>query len=626
MKKIILGFIVLTGTTSLQAQQVNLAGPSTYIKCSKFYITKKVSELPLAKPKAKSEIREAGDSMRRVRNRVNATKFIPGPVVVDPAMQINQGERESSSIAPIVNYDGDVCSYDPPDPNGAVGPYNFVESINTQYHVYDKLGHSLAGPVDFKTLFPGSEDDGDPIVLYDKFADRWFITEFQLAQNPDNYILAAVSVTNDPAGAYYVWWFNVGTNTPDYPKYSIWTDGYYSTAQWFDQFGNPLTSQLITVLQRNRMLKGSPSAGMITASMPSNPPFGGNNSLFSAPKTFDCDGPLPPYGTPNYLVFFENTNSGGYSNSIVLFKLATDTTHETIAVTKADSMPVSGFNAYFSGGSDNDISQPGASNSLDALDGTFNFRVPYMIFPGYNSVVLCNTINTGGSVAGIRWYELRQDTGTKAWSIYQFGTYAPADGVSRWNASICQDNWGDIALAYSVSSAGTVYPGIRYTGRLFTDPLGKMTFTEQTAIAGVSSLTGVGGRWGDYSASTLDPSDGFTFWHVNEYAGAAGAENSRIFSFNLGTVGIQSISNNIVSKIYQSGSQLNITATGLPSNDKVLVNLFTIEGKQLCSQELVPASGTIETRINVNGLATGLYLVRIGNASFQDVKKVEINK
>jgi hypothetical protein len=25
------------------------------------------------------------------------------------------------------------------------------------------------------------------------------------------------------------------------------------------------------------------------------------------------------------------------------------------------------------------------------------------------------------------------------------------------------------------------------------------------------------GRWGDYSMTTVDPSDGMTFWHVNEY-------------------------------------------------------------------------------------------------------------
>ncbi len=543
-------------------------------------------------------------------------KFIPGPVVIDPVMQTSQGARAAYSFATIENFDGDVGSAIPPDPNGAVGPNNFVESINTQYHVFDKFGNSVAGPIDLATLFPGSEDDGDPIVMYDKFADRWFISEFQVPFSPPYYLMAAVSVTNDPTGAYYVWWFNVGSNFPDYPKYSIWTDGYYATAQ----FG----PQEIIVLERNRMLKGSPSAGMITASLPSSPPFGGNNSLGSAPKTLDCDGPLPPYGTPNYLTFFENTNSGGYSNSIVMFKLATDTSAKTITVSKSDSMATSPFNAYFNGASYADIAQPGAGNTLDALDGTFNYRVPYMIFPGYNSVVVCNTVNTGGLVSGIRWYELRQNNVTKVWSIYQQGTYAPADGVSRWNGSICMDNNGNISLAYNVSS-NSIFPGIRYTGRFSTDPLGTMSITEQTAISGIGTLYGVYNRWGDYSQSTLDP-DGYTFWHVNEYGGSGGSENTRIFSFRISPLGIPGINNDVVSKIYQSGDQLNVNASGLSTSDKVLVDLFDIDGKQISSQSIIPASGTIETHINVSGLATGIYFVRIGNANFQDVKKVEVNK
>ncbi|HXB13871.1 MAG TPA: T9SS type A sorting domain-containing protein [Bacteroidia bacterium] len=618
MKRIILACISLSAFTSLMAQEVNIAGPSSYIKCSKFYVTKAVRDLPIAKLKAKSEIREAADSVRRLRNAAMAARFIPGPVVIDPVMQTKQGERAAASFTTIENFDGDVGSAIPPDPNGAVGPANFVESINSQYHIYDKFGTSVAGPIDLATLFPGSEDDGDPIVMYDKFADRWFISEFQVPYaGPPYYLLVAVSQTSDPAGAYNVWWFNVGSNFPDYPKYSIWTDGYYATAQFYPQ--------QIIVLERNRMLKGSPSAGMIIASLPSSPPFGGNNSLGSAPKTLDCDGPLPPYGTPNYLTFFENTNSGGYSNSIVMFKLATDTSAKTITVTKSDSMATSPFNAYFNGASYADIAQPGAGNTLDALDGTFNYRVPYMIFPGYNSVVLCNTVNTGGLVAGIRWYELRQNNVTKVWSIYQQGTYAPLDGVSRWNGSICMDNNGDISLAYSVSS-NSIYPGIRYTGRFSYDALGQMTIPEQTAINGIATLNGVFNRWGDYSQSTLDPTDGFTFWHVNEYGGSGGSENTRIFSFRISPLGIPGINNDVLSKIYQSGNQLNVNATGLPTTDKVLIDLFDIDGKQISSQSMMPASGTIETYINVSGLATGIYFVRIGNATFQDVKKVEVNK
>ncbi len=614
--------------SNLPAASPYLSGKSNYTHACRYYVTKAVRELPVTMPRSTGEMKEAADKIREKFDAIIRARFKPQQSAPDPIIQSTTGGRSADAISPIVDYAADsMITGTPPDPNGAVGPNNYVESINFQYHVFDKAGHSVAGPVDFQTLFPGSEDDGDPIVLYDKFADRWVITEFQVPNTPPYYLLVAVSKTGDPTGQYYTWWFNVDTNFPDYPKYSIWSDGYYSTSQWYGAV-NLVSPQIITVLERNRMLLGSPSAGMITANLPTKYPFGGNNSLVSAPKTFDCDGQLPPYGTPNYLVFFNNVNSGGYSNSIYLYKIATDTVAKTVTASISDSLATQPFNSFFNANNFADISQPGQPNSLDALDGTFNFRVSYMEFTGYNSVVLCNTVNTGGMVAGIRWYELRQAEPSGIWSIYQQGTYAPADGISRWNGSICMDEHGDISLAYTTSSA-SVYPGIRYTGRLASDPLGAMTFAEQTAINGSTSGNNSWtqyNRWGDYSNTTLDPADGLTFWHCNEYVGAAGNQNTRIFSFKIDTaLGITSITRpeaNLI--VYQTGDELNVTASQLPSKENTFVDLFALNGKQISSQQLTPVAKTLNTEINVAGLAAGIYLVRIGNTAFQVVKKIFI--
>ncbi len=303
-----------------------------------------------------------------------------------------------------------------------------------------------------------------------------------------------------------------------------------------------------------------------------------------------------------------------------------DTTAKTFRIAKADSFPVTTFNSYFSGGNLTDISQPGDPNGVDALDGTFNFRVPYLVFSGYNSVVLSNTVNLGSSVAGIRWYELRQTAGV--WSVYQTGTYGPADGISRWNGSICEDFDGDIALQYTVASS-SVYPGIRYTGRLASDPLGQMTFREQTAIAGTGSISGTGGRWGDYSQLDIDPSDGITFWAINQYGTSASSFNqlNRIFSFQLFGMseGIDEVQNPTSVKAYQIGSFLQVKATGLPTNDELMVDLFDISGRQLTTQKVVPAGNMFETQINVSSLAKGVYFVRIAKTNFQRVIKTEIN-
>jgi len=599
---------------------------STYIHCSEFYVSKPMRDLPDYKPTV-GENHEAADKKRR---NIHPNNNIPNSSRYDYSDPIRQTEvgKNVGSAAPIVDFDGAAESAsDPGDPNGAVNSSYYVQAINVTYTVFNKTGGTVMATKNLGSLWSGNPQDGDPVVLYDKFADRWVISEFQVTTTPYQFCVA-VSKTNDPTGAFYVWKFSMGGIFPDYPKYAIWNNGYYVTFQAFNG-GNPRSPQEVAVLERNRMIEGSPSAGMILANTPATPSLmGDNNSLFTAGKVLDCDASaLPPYGTPDYLVFFQCRAAGGYSNSIIMDSLVVDTTLHTFRIARADSFAVTTFNDYFSGGNLTDISQPGALHAVDALDGTFNFRVPYMINTGYNSVVLSNTVNLGHMVAGIRWYELRQVAGI--WSIYQSGTFGPNDGASRWNASICQDYYGNIGLEYSIADSVSLYPSIRYTGRLSTDPIGQMTFAEQTAIAGTGSLSNTFGRWGDYSQLDIDPSDGLTFWGINQYGSAASnsTQMNRIFSFKLAPVGtgINGIYDETSVKAYQNGSFLEVKASGLPSNDQLIVDLFDIEGRHLATQNIMPSNNMFETQINVSTLPKGVYFVRIGKVNFQHVIKIEIN-
>jgi hypothetical protein len=596
---------------------------STYIHCSEFFESKPMRDLPDYKAEVGAGRREAADRKRNLMRHKDKA-FHATNDYSDPVRQTTYGSV-AGSIAPIENFQGTTDSiWDPGDPNGAVDSTYYVQAMNVTYSVFDKHGNLVMPAKDLGGLWNGDPQDGDPVILYDKFADRWLLTEFQVTNTPYQFCVA-VSKTNDPTGAYYVWKFSMGNTDPDYPKYSIWSDGYYITFQGFG-FVNVNVPQQVAVLERNRMIKGDPNAGMVLGNLPVTPNFcGGNNSLFAAPKTLDCDASaLPPFGTPEYLVYFENIASGGYSNSVVMDKLVFDTNAKTLTITAADSFPVSNFNAYFSNGNLTDISQPGDLHGVDALDGTFNFRVPFMEFTGYNSVVMSNTVNLGGMVAGIRWYELRQDAITKVWSLHQQGTYGPNDGISRWNGAICEDYNGDIALAYSVADSVSVYPGIRYTGRLQGDAAGQMTFAEQTAIAGTKTLSGTFGRWGDYSELDIDPADGLTFWCTNQYNTSNNnyTQMNRIFSFKLATsVGIEGVQSDAGIKVYQNGNYLEVNVAGLPSNDNLVVDLFDVSGRQLTTQNVVPVSNAFETKINVNTLPGGVYFVRVGRMGFQRVVK-----
>ena len=163
------------------------------------------------------------------------------------------------------------------------------------------------------------------------------------------------------------------------------------------------------------------------------------------------------------------------------------------------------------------VLQKGGPQGLDVLGDRLMFRLAYRNFGDHQSLVLNHTVKAD-TVEGIRWYEVRNPLNAPV--IAQQGTYAPTDAptdpLSRWMGSIAMDKLGDVALGYSASGPND-YPSIRYTGRAAGDPAGQMTQAEQVLYTGQGPQTEVEGRWGDYSALTLDPTNDCTFWYTQEY-------------------------------------------------------------------------------------------------------------
>src|ERR1700682_5155598 len=96
----------------------------------------------------------------------------------------------------------------PPDTNGDVGPNHYVQTVNQSLMIWNKSGTALYGPVAINSLFAGFggncqvDNDGDPIVLYDSIADRWFISQFAVTNPGANYLQCiAISTTADTTGS-----------------------------------------------------------------------------------------------------------------------------------------------------------------------------------------------------------------------------------------------------------------------------------------------------------------------------------------------------------------------------------------------------------------------------------------
>ncbi len=108
----------------------------------------------------------------------------------DAARQRNPEPRVKAFPRPSFNGIG-ATGFAPPDTNIAVGPSRIVETVNLQYAVYSKTGALLAGPKSLGSLWSplgapcGTTNNGsDPIVQYDKVADRWLITQMGSTSAP----------------------------------------------------------------------------------------------------------------------------------------------------------------------------------------------------------------------------------------------------------------------------------------------------------------------------------------------------------------------------------------------------------------------------------------------------------
>ena len=453
----------------------------------------------------------------------------------DPVVQARAGGTDAPNqteiAGPIVSFDAQPNSsgVNPPDPNGSVGPNHVVTMANLSFQIFNKTGTSLFGPAASNTLWTGFggpceiENAGDPVVLYDRLADRWFLSQFT-AQGPVYYFCVAVSSTPDPTGSYYRYAISTGTNFPDYPKAGVWPDAYYVSTREFTAGSGPFAGVGAYALNRAQAVAGNPAAQVISMLAPPSPAYNVGDGLLPS----DLDGTtLPPPGSPNYFIGSMDNNGsyGAPQDALVLWKFTADfTTPTNSTFVLANTIPVAPFNSTLGlcAGGRACIPQPATSSRLDHLGYRQRplFRLAYRNFGTHESIVTNQSVSAGsgpsGEISGIRWWELRSPNSSPF--IYQEGTYAPGitDGVHRWMGSVAMDAEGNMALAYSASNS-SIYPSVYYTGRFASSPLGTMPLGEGIIVAGTGSNTTTNSRWGDYTSLSVDPNDDRTFWHVNEY-------------------------------------------------------------------------------------------------------------
>ncbi len=410
----------------------------------------------------------------------------------------------------------------PPDTNGAAGPNHYVQMVNaTKVAVFDKTGVLLAPPFNLGSLWPPGTcagNAGDPVVVYDRAADRWLLSQFA----SPSFMCIAISQTADPLGAYHLYTFDVGS-FPDYFKFGAWPDAYYMGAN-----EGGFVGYTAYAFDRAKMLAGDPTARFVKFT-------GETNFLLPA----DLDGVTPPPpGSPGLFYTFKSSTFHGGIDRIEVFELQADFTNPGLSTfTLTASLPIAPFTYTVCGFFNfNCANQPGTPQKIDVVSEWPMHRFPYRNFGTHEALVGNFTVGGGLGEAGaaIRWFELR-NTGA-GWTLFQDGTLDPGDGDDRFMGSIAMDQAGDIALGYSVSSS-LQFPAIRYATRVPGDPAGTLQ-PEEVLIDGGGSQT-LSNRLGDYSAMSVDPSDDCRFWYTNEYypVSATNAWKTRVGAFKLATCG-----------------------------------------------------------------------------------------
>src|SRR6266480_3792841 len=498
---------------------------------------------------------------------------------------------------PLLTFEGqgNTCGCQPSDTDGDVGPNHYIEAINESIRIFDKNGNTLSGPTSYNSFFSGltgtpcaNANDGDPYVIYDQAADRWMISDFAFPSFPGSsfWQCIGVSQTNNPvSGGWFLYAIQVDPAHPtflgDYPKFALWNSGgspaqnaYFLT---MNLFSGPTTFNGVRAyaLDRASMLAGGPAHAIgFTLSATD---VGASYSFVAG--SFRTGDPAPA-GRNEMVLAIDSPNNGGVTLTQVHARFfhvdfatpANSTFGVGINHAPNAEITVNGFVDAFTDTTSDLVPQSGTSTKLDTLGDKIMTPVVYQNRGGTESLWASQTVmeNYPTGPTAVRWYQFNVTGGNfPATAVQQQSWDNTTDGLWRWMPSIAVDQIGNTVLGYSTSSA-TIFPSIRYAGRLASDPLSNLAQGEAVMFAGVGFHSGV--RWGDYTRTEVD-SDGLSFWHINQYA-QSGTWHTRIGKFRLSQGAVSR-------KVHGAAGTFDIDrpltgTTGVENRSGMAVNDFTM--------------------------------------------------
>ncbi|MCX6359648.1 MAG: Ig-like domain-containing protein [Armatimonadetes bacterium] len=432
--------------------------------------------------------------------------FVEAPAVYFPPPAF-AGDRPAPRAPQTINTSfiglgyGDTAGWIPPDTNGAVGPNHVVIAINSDVGYYTRAGAKLS-QVTLESVFGDAMVGGgfDPRVVYDRLSGRWLISALEMGSSENNNVFLAVSNTSDPTAGWTHWEIGVAGAGyfNDYDSLGVDDNGVYLGLTKFNTTTWTATYSIVTI-PKAQVVAG----GAITPSA-----FLGITGLYATPQPATS---VTAVGAGGALWFAASSNSV-YANVImrkVTWSGASPSLGGAVAVTTPAFGPTSLAKAK------------GSTTDIDAGDE----RMQMGMRRG-NRVWLCRNVGVdssggaGSTRTAAEWLEMDVSGGSPV--LVQSGRIYDAsvsDPRMYYYPALAVNGQGHVALGFS-GSKSTEYVAAYTCGRLATDAAGAMQAIA-TVKAGAGAYTVVAdglNRWGDYSYTSVDPTNDMGIWTVQEYA------------------------------------------------------------------------------------------------------------
>lgn len=467
----------------------------------------------------------------KIRNKRQKDKFV-FPVYETPkdSVRLFEGQAKiyapqtmAAPPAPSVGFVGllDNGTSIPPDVNGAAGPNHVMTTLNTEIKIQNKAGGTVSSLTNsgFWTV-EETTDIYDPKILYDPFTQRFYFIDLDGASSAGSNILLAVSQTNDPTGAWNQYKIKTNNGDPtlwfDFPSMGYNKDWIVVSGNMFtDGPSYSFTKVKLFVIKKSDVLAGS-------ATTPTEISVASGFTLSPAVVDDNSTNTVPIFAT--------------WASSTGTYKLWRISGEPPAVPTLSDvGLPSVGagnswFNYTWFYNQAPQMDMTSISNGLD--DG--DHRMANCVLKNGKLWAVHNTWSTNTGLYNstsvfrgvVRWISIDPNTATiNEWGkiedtgITNMGTYSvPTNSYSY--PSIAVNTNEDVMIGFGHHSPN-IYATASYILRKNGEPSFSSVYQYKNGTNKYfKTYGGSANRWGDYTMTMVDPSNGTDFWVIGEYADA----------------------------------------------------------------------------------------------------------